>query len=63
VAKTKPKAVRASKTLKDEVVRMRIPGEHKAALVAAAEREGLDLSTWLRRLALRAVGLLPGPPS
>ena len=40
---------------------MRIPGEHKQALVDAAAREGLDLSTWLRRLALREVGLLPKP--
>ena len=30
------------------------------AMVAAAEREGLELSQWLRQLALRAAGLLPG---
>lgn len=48
-----------AKTLKDEVVRMRIPAEQKAAMVKAAEADGLDLSTWLRRLALREVGLLP----
>jgi len=60
MAKTTPKAARAAKSLKDEVVRMRIPAAQKDALVAAAEREGLDLSTWLRRLALKAVGLLPG---
>jgi hypothetical protein len=59
MAKTSPKADRTAKSLKDEVVRMRIPAAQKDALVAAAEREGLDLSTWLRRIALREVGLLP----
>lgn len=58
MAKTTPKATKAAKSLKDEVVRMRIPAAQKDALVAAAEREGLDLSTWLRRLALREVGIL-----
>jgi hypothetical protein len=53
VAEKKPRVV------KDEVVRMRIPSEQKAAMVSAAEADGLDLSTWLRRLALREVGLLP----
>lgn len=38
---------------------MRISDEHKQAMVKAAESDGLDLSTWLRRLALREVGLLP----
>ena len=47
------------KAVKDEVVRMRIPAAQKEAMVKAAEQEGLDLSTWLRRLALREVGLLP----
>lgn len=47
------------KVKKDEVVRMRISDEHKQAMVKAAESDGLDLSTWLRRLALREVGLLP----
>lgn len=49
---------RKPKALKDEVVRMRIPTAQKQAMVDAAEAEGLDLSTWLRRLALREVGLL-----
>jgi hypothetical protein len=53
VTEKKPKA------LKDEVVRMRIPAAQKQAMVDAAEAEGLDLSAWLRRLALREVGLLP----
>jgi len=59
MAKAAARAPKGAKSLKDEVVRMRIPAAQKDALVAAAEREGLDLSTWLRRLALRAVGLLP----
>jgi hypothetical protein len=38
---------------------MRIPTAQKQALVEAAAREGLDLSVWLRQLALRAAGILP----
>jgi uncharacterized protein (DUF1778 family) len=38
---------------------MRVTVEQKRALVAAAEREGLDVSAWLRQLALRAAGALP----
>jgi uncharacterized protein (DUF1778 family) len=52
--KAKPKA------LKDDVVRMRVSAEHKQALLDAAAREGLELSAWLRQLALRAAGTLPG---
>jgi uncharacterized protein (DUF1778 family) len=39
---------------------MRVTAEQKAAMVRAAEAEGLELSQWLRRLALRAAGALPG---
>jgi uncharacterized protein (DUF1778 family) len=49
----------ATKPLKDEVVRMRISAEQKEALATAAAREGLELSTWLRQLALRAAGVIP----
>ena len=49
----------AAKVTKDDVVRMRVTAEQKAALMAAAEREGLELSAWLRQLALRAAGALP----
>lgn len=49
--KLKPRSKPAVKAVKDEVVRMRIPAEQKAALVAVAEREGLDLSVWLRSTA------------
>jgi len=55
----RPRSV-ASKPTKDDVERMRVSGEQKAAMVAAAEREGLELSQWLRQLALRAAGVLPG---
>lgn len=51
------KAVRA-KERKDDVVRMRIPADQKQALIEAAGREGLELSAWLRQLALRAAGVL-----
>jgi uncharacterized protein (DUF1778 family) len=47
------------KSPKDDVVRMRISTEQKQALVEAAARDGLELSAWLRRVALRAAGVLP----
>ena len=53
------KPVVGTKALKDEVVRMRIPADHKQALIDAAAREGLELSQWLRQVALRAAGVLP----
>jgi hypothetical protein len=49
----------AGKKRKDDVVRMRIPADQKQALIEAADREGLELSPWLRQLALRAAGVLP----
>jgi uncharacterized protein (DUF1778 family) len=52
-------AVSASKPIKDETVRMRLSAEHKAALMKAASSDGLELSQWLRQLALRAAGVLP----
>ena len=54
-----PKRSTKEKTTKDDVVRMRVTGEQKAAMNAAADREGLELSAWLRQLALRAAGVLP----
>jgi uncharacterized protein (DUF1778 family) len=53
------KKLSTGKVTKDDVVRMRVTVEQKAALMAAAEREGLELSAWLRQLALRAAGVLP----
>jgi hypothetical protein len=38
---------------------MRVSAEQKTAFVAAAGREGLELSQWLRVLALRAAKLIP----
>lgn len=49
----------AKPVTKDDVVRMRVTVEQKRALLAAAERDGLELSAWLRQLALRAAGALP----
>jgi uncharacterized protein (DUF1778 family) len=59
--KTTQKAhpAQASKPLKDDLVRMRVSAEQKQALAEAAERAGLELSAWLRQLALRAAGVLP----
>ena len=50
---------KAPKPLKDEVLKVRIPAAHKRALEAAAERDGLELSAWVRRVTLRAAGVLP----
>jgi hypothetical protein len=50
---------RPAKELKDDVVRMRVSVEEKQELTAAARRDGLQLSAWLRQLALRAAGVLP----
>ncbi len=49
------------KPLKDSVIQLRIPAEQKQALSDAAASEGLELSAWLRQVALRAAGLLPDP--
>jgi uncharacterized protein (DUF1778 family) len=49
----------AAKSLKDDVVKMRVSAEDKQALTDAAKRDGLELSAWLRQLALRAAGVLP----
>jgi uncharacterized protein (DUF1778 family) len=48
-----------AKPTKDDVIRMRVTAEQKAAITAAAERDGLEVSAWLRQLALRAAGALP----
>lgn len=49
----KPRAER-----KEEMVRLRVTKEQKKAFTEAAARAGLDLSAWLRVVALRAAGLL-----
>lgn len=58
-ARKKAKAPKArAKPNKDDVVRMRVTAEQKSAMVRAADAEGLELSQWLRQLALRAAGAL-----
>jgi len=42
---------------------MRVTAEQKLALTQAAATAGLELSQWLRQLALRAAGVLPGADS
>jgi predicted DNA binding CopG/RHH family protein len=60
MATPKRKRVRpVENALKDDVVRMRIPAHQKKALMERAARDGLELSAWLRQLALRAAGLVP----
>jgi uncharacterized protein (DUF1778 family) len=55
----KPVAKRSPDNNKGDVVRMRVTAEQKRAIVAAAERDGLEVSQWLRQLALRTAGFLP----
>jgi hypothetical protein len=57
--KRQPKRRKDEDELKGDVVRMRVTAEQKKALVDAAAKEGLELSQWLRRLALREAGRLP----
>jgi uncharacterized protein (DUF1778 family) len=48
------KAKVGKRELKEESIRIRVTEEQKRMLTEAAEREGLDVSTWLRFLGLRA---------
>jgi uncharacterized protein (DUF1778 family) len=57
MAKSKKKAT--AKALKDEMIRFRASTEEKQGLEEAAQREGLPLSAWIRRLSLQKAGLLP----
>jgi uncharacterized protein (DUF1778 family) len=50
---------KVEKPTKGDVIRMRVTADQKAAIVEAAARDGLELSAWLRQLALRAAGALP----
>jgi uncharacterized protein (DUF1778 family) len=59
VSSRKTPAKAPTKNKKDDVVRMRVTAEQKAAILAAAESDGMDVSVWLRRLALREAGVLP----
>lgn len=52
-------AKKREKVVKDDVVRMRVTAEQKQVLTDAAAGDGLELSAWLRQLALRAAGGLP----
>ncbi|HZS27530.1 MAG TPA: hypothetical protein VFB76_09890 [Candidatus Angelobacter sp.] len=60
MTKSKRKSRRSAvKSTKDDMVKMRVSAEDKQALTDAAKRDGLELSAWLRQLALRAAGVLP----
>ncbi|MCX5748041.1 MAG: hypothetical protein NT062_36740 [Proteobacteria bacterium] len=45
--------------IKEEFVKIRVTADQKRALMEAAANEGIELSTWLRILGLRAAGVLP----
>jgi len=55
----RPRTTSPAKSLKSEVVRLRVSADQKTALTDAAKREGLELSAWLRQLGLKAAGALP----
>lgn len=59
MAAKKRRAIPAEKPLKDQLIQIRISADEKQALADVAARDGLGLSAWLRRLALREAGLLP----
>jgi hypothetical protein len=52
----RPKKPRSER--KEETLRIRVTADQKRAVVETASAAGLDVSTWLRILALRAAGLL-----
>lgn len=56
-----PKKRTVARVRKDDTVRMRVTAEQKQTLTDAAARDGLELSQWLRQLALRAAGALREP--
>jgi len=51
---TMVRPTKAKRDVKEETIRIRVTKEHKRMLIDAAKREGLDVSTWLRFLGLRA---------
>lgn len=61
MAQSKKTPKKAEKQVKGDVIRMRVTSEQKSAIMEAAERDGLEVSAWLRQLALRAAGALPDP--
>lgn len=46
-----------TKGIKNESIRLRLTTAEKAAFTKAAEKQGRDLSNWLRWLASREAGL------
>ena len=54
-----PKKRKPKDTRKEDVIRMRVTADQKDAITTAANRDGLEVSQWLRQLALRAAGALP----
>jgi hypothetical protein len=54
-----PVARKPPAQLKGEQLHIRVTRAQKDAMTAAAEREGYELSVWVRALALRAAGVLP----
>ncbi len=50
----RPKPRKPARTKRRDVIQLRVTADQKARMIAAADRVGLDLSAWLRMLALRA---------
>ena len=47
--------------MKSITIRLRLTEEEKAAWARAADKDGRDLSNWLRWVANRAAGMIDGP--
>jgi uncharacterized protein (DUF1778 family) len=47
---------KTARARKDAAIRLRLTIEQKEAFEAAARRAGLDLSNWLRSIAIREAG-------
>jgi uncharacterized protein (DUF1778 family) len=52
-------ATKPAKLRKSQTIRMRVTDDQKETMEQAAAAEGLELSQWLRQLALKAAGALP----
>jgi len=50
----KPKGKSKRAAAKDEFIRVRVTADQKSKMKVAAERTGLDISSWMRMVALKA---------
>lgn len=53
---TKPRRRKLAAQRKDDLIRVRVTEGQRKMLQAAADSAGADLSTWVRMVALKAIG-------